>query len=496
MKSLQILYVLWLLIGLHSCCEESSLPASCQCSNKVLTCKGLESTKILQVPEASANDIQAPVNPYEKTVALHLKECPKITCLDPSHLRGFSQLRTLSVTLSGLKTFICANAQRSQFPPLRSLNLKNNSLTQLKSEDFASMRQSLTELNLSQNYISHIPSRFFAGMSVLKRLDLSSNQLNEDLKPSVFLTLPSSLQRLDVSDNSWACSSKLAWMHKWRSSLGNRVELENMDDVRCIHENDKRHITSPLFLVMQYYAEFVLPDCPTSDGCSCRINSITKTSTTPSHVSYIVHVDCKGLGLHHFPKLPERTQAVDLSDNELNDEAFTSLDVKEKHYDGVEDLTLDGNKLEDLKKIEKKLLNIPLGMRFSARNNRLTSIPYDLSQRFIKNTDQLFLSQNPWRCTCNSEINYSNLLQKVEPEDLKLMSCGSQSDADLVDTRIVDIHQDVLCPPTSNGEYQEILLQMLCVFLALMIVLVISKLIYDIRMYRTRGQLPWLALNF
>ena len=392
MKSLQILYVLWLLIGLHSCCEESSLPASCQCSNKVLTCKGLESTKILQVPEASANDIQAPVNPYEKTVALHLKECPKITCLDPSHLRGFSQLRTLSVTLSGLKTFICANAQRSQFPPLRSLNLKNNSLTQLKSEDFASMRQSLTELNLSQNYISHIPSRFFAGMSVLKRLDLSSNQLNEDLKPSVFLTLPSSLQRLDVSgkstiydsishsecvkihknvlfkfefsnfdhftifcisksssvrsqcrmrfflwfsntvylqykvderacilfpDNSWACSSKLAWMHKWRSSLGNRVELENMDDVRCIHENDKRHITSPLFLVMQYYAEFVLPDCPTSDGCSCRINSITKTSTTPSHVSYIVHVDCKGLGLHHFPKLPERTQAVDLSDNEV-----------------------------------------------------------------------------------------------------------------------------------------------------------------------------------
>ena len=118
-------------------------------------------------------------------------------------------------------------------------------------------------------------------------------------------------------DNSWACSSKLAWMHKWRSSLGNRVELENMDDVRCIHENDKRHITSPLFLVMQYYAEFVLPDCPTSDGCSCRINSITKTSTTPSHVSYIVHVDCKGLGLHYFPKLPERTQAVDLSDNEV-----------------------------------------------------------------------------------------------------------------------------------------------------------------------------------
>ena len=177
-----------------------------------------------------------------------------------------------------------------------------------------------------------------------------------------------------------------------------------MDDVRCIHENDKRH-TSRLFLVMEYYDEFVSPNCPTSDGCSCRINSIAVASTT-SHVYYTVHVNCKALGLHHFPKLPERTQAVDLSDNEvgslsffsflglfsflnesfqLNDEAFTSLDVKEKHYDGVEDLTLDGNKLEDLKKIEKNLLNIPLGMRFSARNNRLTSVSFDKSP--ISNTE-------------------------------------------------------------------------------------------------------------
>ena len=58
---------------------------------------------------------------------------------------------------------------------------------------------------------------------------------------------------------------------------------------------------------------------------------------------------------------------------------FHFVGCQEKHYDGVEDLTLDGNKLEDLKKIEKNLLNIPLGMRFSARNNRLTSVSFDKS---------------------------------------------------------------------------------------------------------------------
>ena len=83
----------------------------------------------------------------------------------------------------------------------------------------------------------------------------------------------------------------------------------------------------------------------------------------------------------------------------------------------------------------------------------------------------------------------------MDKTDRRDLSCGAQSDADLYDTKIDDIDPEVLCPPTSNGEYHEILLQILCVCLALLIVLVLSKLAYDIRMYRTRGQLPWLALK-
>ena len=56
---------------------------------------------------------------------------------------------------------------------------------------------------------------------------------------------------------------------------------------------------------------------------------------------------------------------------QLNDEAFSSLDVESDHYTEIENLTLDGNKLE---KLPEKLLEMSLGMRFSAKNNRLTSV--------------------------------------------------------------------------------------------------------------------------
>lgn len=224
--------------------------------------------------------------------------------------------------------------------------------------------------------------------------------------------------------------------------------LQNIEATRCIHEI---HHTSRLFLVMKYYDEIVLPHCPLQDGCTCLIHSIQDTIITTRKRHYTVHVNCASRNLAHFPALPEHTQAVDLSDNQLEDTAFLSLDVKRDHYDEVENLTLDGNKLKDL---PEKLLEMNLGMRFSAKNNQLTSISYDVTQRLIKNTDVLELSQNPWKCTCSSQINdlvrnsnilnfsplegndilLQNLLAKVE--DRLNLTCGPDSDVELSNKRV------------------------------------------------------------
>jgi hypothetical protein len=54
---------------------------------------------------------------------------------------------------------------------------------------------------------------------------------------------------------------------------------------------------------------------------------------------------------------------------------------------------------------------------------------------------------------------------------------------------------ELLCPPESNGESQELMLQLLCGLLSILIVVILTKLSYDAWIYRTRGQLPWLVLK-
>jgi hypothetical protein len=60
---------------------------------------------------------------------------------------------------------------------------------------------------------------------------------------------------------------------------------------------------------------------------------------------------------------------------------------------------------------------------------------------------------------------------------------------------VVELNEELLCPPETTGEGQELLLQMLCGLLAVLIVVTLTKLAYDYWVYRTRGQLPWIVLK-
>ena len=72
---------------------------------------------------------------------------------------------------------------------------------------------------------------------------------------------------------------------------------------------------------------------------------------------------------------------------------------------------------------------------------------------------------------------------------------GKSSKSIPFEFQIVMLNQEVLCPPESNGEVEELFLRLLCLVLAILIVAVLSKLAYDYWVYRTRGQLPWLVLK-
>ena len=90
------------------------------------------------------------------------------------------------------------------------------------------------------------------------------------------------------------------------------------------HSIHKPHTdSSDLFLVMKYYYEF-MPNCPTKEGCSCRIPTIFNNKFVQDKKNYIVEVNCAGRGLKHFPLIPKWTKTLDLSDNNVSNARFIS----------------------------------------------------------------------------------------------------------------------------------------------------------------------------
>ena len=87
-------------------------------------------------------------------------------------------------------------------------------------------------LDLSSNRLRSLPPSALSPFPSLRRLDLSSNSLDEDLDPKALESLPSSLEKLDISANEWSCSPRLAWMHGWSKPLIQKGALENIENTR------------------------------------------------------------------------------------------------------------------------------------------------------------------------------------------------------------------------------------------------------------------------
>ena len=61
---------------------------------------------------------------------------------------------------------------------------------------------------------------------------------------------------------------------------------------------------------------------------------------------------------------------------QLDSRAFSNLNVKKHNYSEVDKLYLDNNQLDSL---PEKLLKMRLKVRFSARNNKLTTVSFSLT---------------------------------------------------------------------------------------------------------------------
>jgi len=315
----------------------------------------------------------------------------------------------------------------------------------------------------------------------LATIDLSHNRLGAATQVESFESPPTSLEAVNLSHNPWPCVPHLAWLHSWAARLSPLIRSQ-LAELECQVENSNQR--SPLLQVMEYYSKSVEPWCPSS--CSCTFYHFARVQG-PAPPSYTVLVNCSGQGLTSFPRVPPQTIVLDLSRNNLGEEAWDSLHVAEMNYLEISGLSLAHNKLTS---IDTKLLSLKLHRAFRAEHNLLSEVPYDFSlllQKYDKNV--ITLGNNPWICMCNSEITNMNLRLKLS--DIEDVVCASASrPEELAGQKVATLDPDLLCPVSLEGQQKELFMQLLCVALALVNIMVVSKLLYDYYQYKHKGKLP------
>ena len=79
-------------------------------------------------------------------------------------------------------------------------------------------------------------------------------------------------------------------------------------------------------------------------------------------------------------------------------------------------------------------------------------------------------------------------------QDVLSVMCGDGSVPEsIVGRRLMDIDSSVLYPRSEKADEKERVLQAVCGVLASLIVITLSKLLYDYWNYTKRGKLPWTA---
>jgi len=468
--------------NLSKCQIPVKLVKICSCDQSsrglIITCSGLNSTSDLVHldPDVAKNVIKLDISGGS------------LPCLELEDLSTLTELEEVRVTDSQLREALCRkskmqrNKSGPKLPHLISLDLSHNYL--VKVDESLTALHKLHTINLSNNHISIIRP-IFSAFKYLKSLDISHNKLSEDLNKHVVNELPSSLKLFDISGNPLPCTPTLSWLYTWSLSQPQSIQAR-LGLVECNIENSPTHQHSPLLTVMKYYSLKVNPHCP--DKCSCHFYHFAagiKISPT-----YTVIVNCSSQNLTTFPSLPQQTTVLDLSHNQLSQESYDMLDVVSQNYLEITSLILSHN---NINYIGTKLLKMKLHRSFKADHNALTEIPYDFSLLLQKyDHNQISLGSNPWHCTCNAEITDSSLLEKVQ--DLMSVSCGAGSVPDsIVGRKLMDIDSSILCPRSEKAEEKERVLQAVCGVLAFLIVVTLSKLLYDYWNYTKRGKLPWIV---
>lgn len=336
-----------------------------------------------------------------------------------------------------------------------------------------------------------IRSDFVSQLPSIRGIDLRSNQLNiiEKLHLSADHEGP---VKLYLQYNLWNCSkSKII---KWIAINDSKYDFADRKKLNC---SDSKFSKRPLMSVMRYKMDLTRlckEELGDLKNCSCHI-SYLRFDVDSHQFKPVASINCSSKGFYNFPdRLPPYTNALFFENNHV-----TSLDAlcfKNSTYTNVHDIYLDYNQISDAAVLDNCAWFE--GFRvLSLKGNLLQRIPvfafvnsFEKSQHATK----LYLSENPWICSCRFMPRILKLCQKYKLIiDQKKIRCQNEKNDPEINGRfLMDLTKTDVCKTKkvllNNYEIASIIFSVLIVIIAV-------NFAVDYYRYKYYGKLPWIVLN-
>ncbi|CAH0715625.1 unnamed protein product, partial [Brenthis ino] len=407
--------------------------------------------------------------------------------------KGFTNiwLTKISHDIAHLKLFEwtgkCIDVGQLQhwFPQLRTLDIRNSSnLTSFKGHFKASSHiQRISMYGLTSLW--EVPAEMVEKMVQLRVLDLRNNALRH-MKINL-LREPPNLEAVYLSDNKWDCSDGgLDWLAMESENGTVRNRLIDYYELVCYQQ---LYRGKPLHKVMDII-RMMRETCPAF--CECTMTHVV--SDRKGKVIPLITVDCSNRQLENPPtSIPLSTTTLRLEGNKLN--SIRQL-LQNPQYKNLMDLYLDNNSIQTVKELEGWDWFYTFRV-LSLRGNMLKQIPvYAFDKAFQGNNDimHVFLGHNPWRCDCHFIPRFQGLLLKYKRviRDLKDIRCAISDDKT---TSLVQISTMPLGNVCRNNDVKMPIstINIVNLTLAVLLMSVIGKFLYDWHRFRATGKLPWIS---
>lgn len=323
-------------------------------------------------------------------------------------------------------------------------------------------------------------------MSSIRAIDLRHNQLEYVER---FMLHTNEHVKIFMFDNAWNCTKNLKWM----TANDGRFEIIDRNRLNC---TDNKYKMRPVLTVMNYKITLyrTCREDPELRNCSCHI-SYLRLDEELNEFQPMFSVNCSDKDFLNFPRqLPENTTTLFITHNNIT--SLNMLCMRNSTYNNVHDIFLDYNQIADASVLD----NCEWFWNFrvlSLKGNLLHRIPaYAFRNSFERShhATKLYLSDNPWLCTCRLQPRLLKLCQEYDLiVDQKQIKClNVLNDDDIYGRSLMELAKTDVC---KINEFPLNVYEIMSIIFATLIVLLLLNLLYDYYLYKFYAKLPWLVLH-